>query len=118
VQTYERPLLFGPCAKRRTQAVLTTVTGEKFVGENVCLNPQPVCPREEGEGYEKCKSICQQLGHAEEQAIQAAGDKARGSTIDVTHWYACKPCSRIALEAGVKNITCVAPEDSVRTPNH
>lgn len=114
----ERPLLFGPCAKRRTQALLITETGKRFVAENVCLNPQPVCPRQEGEGYEKCQTICQQLGHAEAQVIEAAGSEARGSEIHVTHWYACKPCAEKARFAGVLEIHCVAPQDSVRTPGH
>jgi hypothetical protein len=87
----------------------------KYVGENVCLNPQPVCPREPGEGYAKCKSICRQVGHAEELAIEAAGEDARGSTIEVTHWYACDYCSAIARKAGVREIRCVAPQDSERT---
>lgn len=110
-----RPLFFGPCAKRRTQAVLTTVDGKVFVAENVCLNPQPACPRLPGEGYEKCKTICQQIGHAEEQVIRAAGEEARGSTIEVTHWYACKPCESLAHQAGVKEVRCIAPQDSERT---
>lgn len=110
-------LLFGPCAKRRTQAVLTTVDGKVYVAENICLNPQEVCPRMPGEGYEKCKTICRQVGHAEEQVILAAGEDAVGATIEVTHWYACRACESLSHQAGVKSITCVGPQDSERTPD-
>lgn len=110
----ERPLLFGPCAKRRTQAVLVTLVGQVFVAENVCRNPQAVCPRAPGEGYEKCRTICQQVGHAEEQVLAAAGEAARGGRLQVTHWYACDPCATKAEAAGVV-VECVAPQDSERT---
>lgn len=44
-----------------------------FFGENLCEEPQTVCPREVGDGYAKCSSVCRQrAGHAEESALAAA----------------------------------------------
>ena len=107
----EQPLLFGPCAKRRTQAILVTLKGATYVGENVCLNPQPVCPREPGDGYEKCKTICQQVGHAEEQAVLAAGADAEGATITVSHTYGCGNCMALCNAAGVAKVDFVGAPD-------
>jgi deoxycytidylate deaminase len=111
----ERPLLFGPCAKRRTQAILTGRSGAIYIAENSCLNPQPVCPRLPGEGYEKCKTVCQQVEHAEIQVLAAAGDDAREGAMTVTHWYACPRCEAACGAAGVKSVTCIGPQNTERT---
>jgi len=109
--------LFGPCAKRRVQAVLTSPSGEVFVAENVCLNPQPVCPRELGEGYAKCKSICQQVDHAEAQVLRMAGlSGSMGATLRITHHYACDECLARCKRAGVEKIEYLSPVNSERTP--
>jgi hypothetical protein len=95
----------GPCAKRRVRCAIQADDGQIFEGENDCANPQPVCPRGPGEGYEKCKSICQQAGHAEVEAIRAAGPKARdGTAILEGHYWMCEPCGRALSEAGVTSI--------------
>lgn len=95
------------CAKKKVLCFLVSEDLEMFIGENTCLNPQPVCPRELGEGYEKCKTICQQTAHAEVNAIAQAGDKARGSKAFVLHKRVCCDC-QVALEkAGVKSVTLV-----------
>lgn len=107
--------LFGPCAKRRMQAVLVGASGHVYVAENVCMNPQPVCPRELGEGYEKCKTICQQVGHGEAQVIAAAGADAKGGRLTISHWYACPPCEELCRAAGVTEIEFASPVDSERT---
>lgn len=109
-------LLFGPCAKRRTQAVLTATDGRVFAAENVCLNPQPVCPREPGEGYEKCRTVCQQTAHAEAQVIAMAGPAAKGARMVCSHWYACAPCEALCRAAGVASMEFTSPQDSERTP--
>ncbi len=97
--------LFGPCAKRRVQAVLTSPTGEVFIAENSCLNPQLVCPRARGEGYEKCKTICQQVGHAEPQVLRQAGlQHSMGAHLKITHHYACEECLIACKRAGVETI--------------
>lgn len=99
--------LYGFCAKARVQALLTGRSGRVYAGENVCLNPQPVCPREEGEGYDKCKTVCQQLHHAEIQAVLAAGEDAWGGSIRVGYKYCCAECTRALDAAGVLLIELV-----------
>ena len=76
----------GPCVKQNVYATVVTPDGESFTGTNLCRNPQKVCPREvqgmkSGEGYELCQSVCQQDGHAEVNALRAAGNKAKGSIL-------------------------------------
>lgn len=95
--------IVGPCAKKRVICTLLTVTGEKIVGTNDCRRPQVKCPRAPGEGYEKCKTICDQEGHAEEIALKRAGDKAKGAiaTLEgITHY--CRACQEKLFAAGVE----------------
>lgn len=99
--------LFGFCAKKRVQAVLTTSDGLIFAGENICTTPQDVCPREPGEGYEKCKTVCGQLHHAEIQCLMQAGEKARGASIAVNYHYCCEACSKALRDAGVIEVKLV-----------
>lgn len=100
----------GPCAKREVRCAIYT-QGAAFLGSNACENPQPVCPRAPGEGYEKCKTICQQGAHAEIQALErakAAGADLRGAVCYVTgHYYVCEPCGRALLEAGVMQVNLI-----------
>lgn len=99
--------LFGVCAKRRVQAVLVGASGLQYAGENVCMTPQQVCPRAPGEGYEKCKSVCGQLHHAEVQALLAAGDDARGGTMRVNYERCCDACLIAMADAGVSAVVLV-----------
>jgi deoxycytidylate deaminase len=100
------------CAKRRVTCVIYAPGGLMVAGDNWCANPQPVCPREPGEGYDKCKSICQQLGHAEETALMAAeelGIDVRGGEALITgHERVCDTCSKLLSDAGIKRVQ-VAP---------
>jgi hypothetical protein len=107
--------LFGPCAKRRVQAVLIGASGKAYAAENVCLNPQAVCPRAPGEGYDKCKTICRQVAHAELQVLDLAGADAHGGRMQVSHWYACDACAATVKAAGVADVAFTAPQDSERT---
>lgn len=94
----------GPCAKREVRCVLVDrISGHDVVGENWCRNPQKVCPREEGEGYEKCKTICQQDNHAEEDALrQLNGDAYGYHAILYGHDYYCPSCQKALFAAGVQ----------------
>lgn len=102
----------GPCAKRRVQCLIKPVGMAGIVGENDCANPQKVCPRAPGEGYEKCKSVCQQAGHAEIVALKRAeqwvGDA--GGTLDGAkaflrgHYWICEPCGAALRDAGIKSV--------------
>lgn len=95
----------GPCAKRQVECVIHTSDGRRHVGRNDCANPQAVCPRAPGEGYEKCRSICDQAGHAEIEALRAV-DRSNSSAVGARavllgHYWMCEPCGRALLEAGV-----------------
>ena len=104
------PFGLGKCAKQTVQCTLVTPDGQRFVGRNWCLNPQEKCPRLPGEGYEKCKLICHQVGHAEETAVIQAGDKAKGATAYIEgHTYACDNCQSVLLKAGVVAIHIAPP---------
>lgn len=95
----------GPCAKAVVRCTIVSPNGNQFIGENVCQNPQPTCPRLPGEGYEKCTTICRQLGHAEAVAAYLAGDRAIGGTAYLTgHTYACEPCKAALAAVGVFTI--------------
>jgi hypothetical protein len=100
----------GPCAKATIICTIVTLAGERIVGTNICRNPQPVCPRLPGEGYEKCKTICDQVGHAEEVAVQRAGKRALGARAFIEgHTYACMNCQHALFGAGVDSISLGAP---------
>lgn len=95
----------GPCAKRRVLCTIQTRGGSCITGSNDCRNPQPVCPRGPGEGYEKCKTVCQQIGHAEEVALSLAGELAKGATAILTgHDYYCPACQEKLFAAGVVSL--------------
>lgn len=103
----------GPCAKQTVTATLIAAGGRRFVGTNYTNNPQATCPRAgmpTGQGYELCKSICDQPAHAEVNAVREAGEAARGATIYLEgHSYACDPCAATARDAGVLEIVIGAP---------
>lgn len=102
------------CAKKRVQCVLITKEGEVYIGENWCNNPQTVCPREPGEGYEKCHHICKQNAHAEIEALQLAGPKAKGARAYlVNHHHYCRNCQIALFDAGVKTLARVETMDQI-----
>lgn len=93
----------GLCAKTRVQAVIVATDGRRFVGENSVANPQEICPRLDGEGYEKCKSVCRQDSHAEIAALALAGEAARGATVWLRgNHYFCDDCTAALKNAGVE----------------
>jgi len=92
------------CAKVVVEARLVLPSGLSFVGRNTCMNPQSVCPRLPGEGYEKCRTICRQPGHAEMDAIAAAhyhGQSVRGGHMIVNYHHICAGCRAVMDTAGV-----------------
>lgn len=99
-------LALGPCARRRVQCTIRLPGGHTVVGENSCESPQEACPREPGEGYEKCRTVCKQVGHAELMALSLAeleGFSVAGSSAVVRgHSYACKECQEALFGAGVR----------------
>jgi hypothetical protein len=103
----------GPCAKRRVQCLIIPYGMAPIMGENDCANPQPVCPRLPGEGYEKCKTVCQQAGHAEIVALRKAQEwtERAGATLYKAkaylrgHHYFCEECGKALRDAGVASMT-------------
>ena len=95
------------CAKQTTIAIITNGT-EFWVGSNWCANPQETCPRGDlptGEGYELCKSICDQQSHAEVDACLNAGLRAEGGDLYlIGHTYCCDNCKEVMKQHGIKNI--------------
>lgn len=95
------------CAKHITACKITTKDGKEYYGENYCLSPQVTCPREEGEGYEKCKSVCFQIGHAEEVAIMGAlldGADLKGAEAIIGHERVCDNCSNLLTKYKITDI--------------
>ena len=102
--------MLGKCAKSDVRCTIVTEDGKHFVGGNWCVTPQLTCPREVGEGYEKCTTICNQLGHAEEVALKEAGNAAKGATAYLEgHGYACRSCQEQLFGAGIKFLARSAP---------
>lgn len=102
--------MIGNCAKRVVTCTLVTPSGERIVGKNWCSNPQHTCPRDEIDDYSKCKSVCQQWGHAEEVAAVIAGPKALGARAYIEgHSYACRNCQEALFSAGVASISVGTP---------
>ncbi len=103
----------GPCAKQTVVATIVAADGTRYSSSNYTMRPQAACPRAgmaTGEGYELCKSVCEQPGHAETNAIRLAGPNARGGTLYLEgHTYACGPCALAAVEAGILGIKIGSP---------
>ena len=90
------------CAKRHVECHLEFPDGRTIVGTNTCNNPQETCPRKPGEGYEKCRSVCDQFAHAEIVALYIAGGYAPGATAKIYgHSKVCEPCMDALRHAGV-----------------
>lgn len=96
------------CADKQVRCVITSPTGEMFIGTNACNSPQTLCPRAPGEDYAKCKDVCHQEGHAEIIALRAAGKHAQGSTARVSgiDWI-CRNCQIALVKAGVLTFSIV-----------
>lgn len=109
----------GRCRKVHIVATLVTTDGYRYSSSNYCMSPQETCPRNErgmkaGEGYELCKSICKQDGHAEQNVIDFVNSTTwagvEGSTIFVEHDWICDGCKRTAKYAGVKELVLGEPK--------
>jgi len=110
----------GPCAKTTVTCTIVVENGvggarTYYVGQNVCRSPQVRCPREPGEGYEKCASICDQVGHAEAVAASlVTGQEAAGGVAYVTgHTYACDSCKAALAAVGVTEVVIGPPPDHI-----
>lgn len=101
----------GPCAKVTVRCTIISPQGRAYEGTNYCLNAQEACPREPGEGYEKCRSVCLQVGHAEQVAADMAGEDVRGAIAYLEgHTYACQACQERLFGAGLYALRIIKNE--------
>jgi len=104
--TLHQDLGVYPCQKVVVRATLVTPGGAVFASENHIRHLEPAgCPRASyphGEGYHLCREVCLQDGHAEENVLAMAGERARGGVIFLEgHWRVCDGCRRACAAAGV-----------------
>lgn len=107
--------MIGRCAKKIVVCKIVLTNGTEFIGTNDCFNPQFQCPRFPGDNYSKCRSICNQLGHAEQVALY----KAIGA---FTYWeevlkgakayikgisWVCRQCQEVLYQHGIESISIV-----------
>lgn len=103
----------GRCLKQTVTATIVTAVGTRYVATNGIAVAQTACPRAElptGVGYELCRDVCKQSGHAEVNAVKLAGKAAEGAILYVEgHTYACDSCQAAAKAAGIAEIVIGAP---------
>mgnify|MGYP003740357159 CR=1 FL=1 len=99
------------CAKQTTVAIVMKDGCFISMGTNNIMNPVFSCPRIEqgcktGEGYNLCKEICEQKGHAEEVALtQYPQGVYKGATVYlIGHTYACKECIDLMRSSGINEL--------------
>ena len=99
------------CAKRHVTCYLVGLDGMLVIGTNSCKNPQLSCPRLPGEDYTKCKTICDQPGHAEMQALEQARrinmDLSGGMAITRGVDWICHDCGKALHKAGISEIKVI-----------
>ena len=106
----------GPCVKQVVTATIVTRDGKRYAGANYCENAQPTCPRvgmPTGVGYELCRDVCRQVGHAEVVALRAAerqGGAVHGATCYIEgHTYACDNCLAALRLHGITKVVFSEP---------
>jgi len=94
------------CSKQHVVAILVK-DDAYWVGSNWVASPQLDCPREEqhmksGTGYDLCKKVCHQRGHAEADVISKAGSAATGAKLYLLgHTYICDACAELLHKHGI-----------------
>lgn len=103
------------CAKKKVLCILLTDDGESFVGENWCHKPQETCPRGKEEDYLKCTTVCFQHAHAEIDALEKAGEKAKGAEAYlIGHDHFCRFCKEALERAGVRTSMVINSVDEIK----
>lgn len=99
-----------PCAKQTVTAKLVCPDGTVFTDTNWCHNNVQKCPREvnhmeSGQGYDLCRTVCRQEGHAEVNVCHKAEGHTQGAVLYLTgHTYVCDHCKAILAMHGVTEI--------------
>ncbi len=100
------------CIKQPTGAVIVKDNKVMGTGTNAGKLVE-VCPRWDsptGEGYDKCKNICQQTGHAEANAVKEmmanySESEYQGADLYLYgHWWCCKNCWEEIEKGKIANI--------------
>ncbi len=106
------------CIKQTVVATIITKCGETISGFNGIKNLEITeCPRvvaniATGVGYELCKDVCNQVGHAEIEAIKnSKGYDLTGATMYLTgHTYCCDNCLEAIKNSGISKVYVVSKE--------
>lgn len=84
------------CKKQTTVAIIMKNNQVISIASNYIKNNIQECPRKNmptGQSYDLCKTICNQVGHAEENACKLAEDDAKGAVLYlIGHYYICNSC--------------------------
>lgn len=102
----------GPCAKAIVEATLISLDGQRFSSTNFALTPKAICPRGDmpaDVGYHLCKTVCNQVAHAEVNVLYAAKGHTKGATMYVSYKRVCEACRQACEDAGVANIILGEP---------
>jgi len=107
-----RMLQTSGCVKQPTAAVI--VKNGAIIGRGVNAGKRiEICPRvvhncPTGTGYEFCKTVCQQEGHAEVMAVHDAvtnENHIAGADLYLDgHWWCCEPCWNKMIDAGINRV--------------
>jgi deoxycytidylate deaminase len=104
---------YHACVKQSVYAMIKTKDGTEIFGSNKMLNDITICPREiagcvSGEGYHMCKDICNQIAHAEVDAINNSINSEisiYGATLTlVGHTYCCENCTNTMKKHGIETV--------------
>ncbi len=105
-------LVASGCIKQPTAAVV--VKNGKIIGQGVNAGKRvEICPRTihncpTGTGYEYCKEVCNQEGHAEVVAVRDALKKTnnlKGVSLYLDgHWWICQGCWDEIIRVGIKKV--------------
>lgn len=100
------------CVKQPTAAII--VKNGRIIGRGVNAGKRvKVCPRvikgyPTGQGYELCRTECQQEGHCEVMAIRDAlnrGNDPKGASMYLDgHWWICQPCWDEIIKVGISRV--------------
>ena len=107
------------CVKQSVYGMLVLSDGTKIYGKNSQFVKINECPRTVPgtSSYEPCTSVCQQVTHAERDAIWKAlslGYDVTGSTMYLTgHWVCCDECRSSMKVTGVKECYLLNTGDTV-----
>jgi hypothetical protein len=100
------------CAKQTVLCLLLDINWNVIsYGSNECKNPVEVCPREDletGIGYDLCRDVCKQVGHAEINAIRniTNGDVPY-ICIVIGHSWCCDNCLEVLTKNNISNLIII-----------